>query len=77
MLHTQSLEATHIIRSPLRSPDRCPKPSYFSRTRRGELGHQSPITGADFARYAQQAAWRADCRHVANGDRLDGVVGLA
>ena len=51
--------------------------SFFSRMRRGELGHHHHIAGAYFARYAQEAAWREDYRHVANGDQVDGVVGLA
>ena len=36
--------------------------SYFSRMRRGELGHHHHIAGAYFARYAQEAAWREDHR---------------
>jgi transposase-like protein len=51
--------------------------SYFSRMRRGELGHHHHIAGAYFVRYAQEAAWREDRRRVANGDQVDGVVGLA
>jgi len=51
--------------------------SYFSRMRRGELGHHHHIAGAYFVRYAQEAAWREDYRRLANGDQVDGVVGLA
>lgn len=51
--------------------------SCFSRMRRGELGHHHHIAGAYFARYAQEAAWREDYRRLANGDQVDGVVGLA
>ena len=51
--------------------------SYFSRMRRGELGHHHHIAGAYFARYAQEAAWREDHRRVANGDQVDDIVGLA
>ena len=51
--------------------------SYFSWMRRGELGHHHHIAGAYFVRYAQEAAWREDGRRLANGDQVDGVVGLA
>ena len=51
--------------------------SYFSRMRRGELGHHHLIAGAYFVRYAQETAWREDFRRLANGDQVDGVVGLA
>jgi hypothetical protein len=51
--------------------------SFFSRLRRGELGHHHHIAGPYLVRYAQEAAWREDLRHVSNGDQVHGVVGLA
>ena len=51
--------------------------SYFSRLRRGELGHHHHIAGPYLVRYAQEAAWREDLRRVSNGDQVCGVVGLA
>ena len=51
--------------------------SYFSRPRRGELGHHHHIAGPYLVRYAQEAAWREDLRRVSNGEQVDGVVGLA
>jgi hypothetical protein len=51
--------------------------SYFSRLRRGELGHHHHISGPYLLRYAQEAAWREDLRQVSNGEQVYGVVGLA
>jgi hypothetical protein len=51
--------------------------SYFSRLRRGELGHHHHIAGPYLIRYAQEAAWREDLRRVSNGEQVYGVVGLA
>ena len=51
--------------------------SYFSRLRRGELGHHHHIAGRYLVRYAQEAAWREDLRRVSNGEQVYGVVGLA
>jgi hypothetical protein len=51
--------------------------SYFSRLRRGELGHHHHIAGPYLVRYAQEAAWREDLRRVSNGEQVYGVVGLA
>jgi transposase-like protein len=51
--------------------------SYFSRLRRGELGHHHHIAGPYLVRYAQEAAWREDLRRVSNGDQVYSVVGLA
>jgi hypothetical protein len=51
--------------------------SYFSRLRRGELGHHHHIAGPYLARYAQEAAWREDLRRVSNGEQVHGVAGLA
>jgi len=51
--------------------------SYFSRLRRGEVGHHHHIAGPYLVRYAREAAWREDFRRVSNGDQVHGVVGLA
>src|SRR6195952_3253620 len=51
--------------------------SYFSRLRRGELGHHHHISGPYLLRYAQEAAWREDLRRVSNGEQVYGVIGLA
>jgi len=51
--------------------------SYFSRLRRGELGHHHHIAGPYLVRYAQEAAWREDLRRVSNGEQTHGIVGLA
>jgi hypothetical protein len=51
--------------------------SFFSRLRRGELGHHHHIAGPYLVRYAQEAAWREDLRRVSNGDQVGGVGGLA
>jgi hypothetical protein len=51
--------------------------SYFSRLRRGELGHHHHIAGPYLLRYAQEAAWREDLRRVSNGEQTHGIVRLA
>src|SRR3954467_2951921 len=51
--------------------------SYFSRLRRGEIGHHHHIAGRYLARYAQEAAWREDFRRVSNGEQVHRVVELA
>lgn len=51
--------------------------SYFSRLRRGEIGHHHHIAGPYLLRYAQEAAWREDLRRVSNGEQVHGVVKLA
>jgi hypothetical protein len=66
--------------------------SYFSRLRRGEIGHHQcgrrrpahpsalrpdHIAGPYLVRYAQEAAWREDLRRVSNGDQVYGILGLA
>jgi transposase-like protein len=51
--------------------------SFFSRLRRGEQGHHHHIAGPYLLRYAQEAAWREDARHVSNGEQVHGVVRLA
>ena len=51
--------------------------SFFSRLRRGEVGHHHHIAGAYLARYAQESAWREGHRRDDNGAQVRGVVGLA
>ena len=50
--------------------------SYFSRLRRGELGHHH-IAGPYLVRYAQEAAWRENLRRGSNGEQAHGIIGLA
>src|SRR3954454_15651285 len=50
---------------------------YFSRLRRGELGHHHHIAGPYLLRYAQEAAWREDLRRVSNGEEVYGLAGWA
>jgi len=50
--------------------------SYFSRLRRGELGHHHHIAGPYLVRYAQEAAWREDLRRVSNGEQTHGIISL-
>jgi transposase-like protein len=51
--------------------------SYFSRLRRGKLGHHHHIAGPYLVRYAREAAWREDFRRVDNGAQIYGVVGTS
>ena len=51
--------------------------SYFSRLRRGELGHHHHVAGPCLVRHAQEAAWREDLRRVGNGEQAHGIIGLA
>jgi transposase-like protein len=51
--------------------------SYFSRLRRGEMGHFHHISGAYLLRYAQEAAFREDARRVDNGAQVRRVTQLA
>jgi len=51
--------------------------SFFSRLRRGEIGHHHHIAGAYLARYAQESAYREGHRREDNGKLVHGVVGLA
>jgi len=51
--------------------------SFFSRIRRGEVGHHHHIAGAYLARYAQESAWREDHRRDNNGDQVTAVAQLA
>jgi hypothetical protein len=50
---------------------------YFSRLRRGEIGHHHHISGPYLVRYAQEAAFREDARRVANGEQVTRVAELA
>jgi transposase-like protein len=50
---------------------------YFSRLRRGEMGHHHHISGPYLLRYAQEAAWREDSRRVANGEQVNRIAHLA
>ena len=51
--------------------------SFFSRMRRGEIGHHHHIAGTYLARYAQESAWREDHRRDCNGGQVRRVVTLA
>ena len=51
--------------------------SYFSRLRRGEMGHFHHVSGPYLLRYAQEAAWREDARRVDNGAQVRRVTQLA
>ncbi|MBY0566096.1 MAG: IS1595 family transposase [Hyphomonadaceae bacterium] len=51
--------------------------SFFSRMRRGEIGHHHHVAGPYLLRFAQEAAWREDNRRVSNGDQVKRVAALA
>lgn len=51
--------------------------SFFSRMRRGEIGHHHHVASPYLIRYAQEAAWREDVRRVSNGEQVTHVVKLA
>jgi transposase-like protein len=51
--------------------------SYFSRLRRGEMGHFHHVAGPYLLRYAQEASWREDARRVDNGAQVRRVTELA
>ena len=51
--------------------------SFFSRVRRGEIGHYHHVAGPYLARYAQEGAWRENNRRVSNGDQTRHTVALA
>jgi ISXO2-like transposase domain/Transposase zinc-ribbon domain len=51
--------------------------SFFSRMRRGEIGHHHHLSGPYLLRFAQEAAWREDSRRVANGEQTTQVAKLA
>jgi hypothetical protein len=50
---------------------------FFSRMRRGEIGHHHHVAGPYLLRYAQEASWREDNRRVSNGDQVQRVSKLA
>lgn len=51
--------------------------SYFSRLRRGEMGHFHHVSGPYLLRYAQESAWREDQRRLDNGAQVHRVTQLA
>jgi hypothetical protein len=51
--------------------------SYFSRIRRGEIGHHHHVSGPYLLKYAQESAWREDQRRVDNGAQVRRVTQLA
>lgn len=51
--------------------------SFFSRMRRGEIGHHHHVAGPYLIRFAQEAAWREDRRRQPNGSHVDRIVSLA
>jgi len=51
--------------------------SFFSRIRRGEIGHHHHIAGIYLARFAQESAWREDHRRDSNGEQVTAVAQLA
>jgi transposase-like protein len=51
--------------------------SFFSRMRRGEIGHHHHVAGPYLIRFAQEAAWREDHRRDPNGFQADRIVTLA
>ena len=48
---------------------------FFSRMRRGEIGHHHRVACPYLIRYAQEASWREDHRRVDNGRQVQGVMG--
>jgi hypothetical protein len=50
---------------------------FFSRMRRGEIGHHHHVAGPYLVRFAQEAAWREDHKREANGAQVDRIVALA
>src|SRR5579863_1967120 len=50
---------------------------FFSRMRRGEIGHHHHVAGPYLVRFAQEAAWREDHKREANGTQVDRIVALA
>jgi transposase-like protein len=54
-----------------------PAESFFSRMRRGEIGHYHHIVGPYLLRFAQEAAWRENYRRASNGTQVDRLVALA
>jgi transposase-like protein len=50
---------------------------FFSRMRRGEIGHHHHVSGPYLLRFAQEASWREDNRRLSNGEQVHRVAGLA
>ena len=50
---------------------------FFSRMRRGEIGHHHHIAGPYLLRFAQEASWREDNRRLSNGEQVNRIAGLA
>jgi len=50
---------------------------FFSRMRRGEIGHHHHVAGPYLLRFAQESAWREDHKREANGSQVDRIVALA
>lgn len=50
---------------------------FFSRMRRGEIGHHHHVAGPYLLRYAQEASWREDHRRVSNGEQVHRIAALA
>lgn len=50
---------------------------FFSRMRRGEIGHHHHIAGPYLLRLAQEASWREDNRRISNGEQVGRLAGLA
>jgi ISXO2-like transposase domain len=50
---------------------------FFSRLRRGEIGHHHHVAGPYLVRYAQESAWREDHRRADNSRQVQAVIGLA
>jgi hypothetical protein len=50
---------------------------FFSRMRRGEIGHHHHVAGPYLIRFAQEYAWRETHKRVSNGQQTDKVVTLA
>lgn len=50
---------------------------FFSRMRRGEIGHHHHVAGPYLIRFAREAAWREDHERISNGSQVDRIVALA
>jgi len=50
---------------------------FFSRMRRGEIGHHHHVAGPYLLRFAQEAAWRESNKRMSNGTQVDRIVALA
>jgi transposase-like protein len=51
--------------------------SFFSRMRRGEIGHHHHVAGPYLIRFAQEASWREDNRRLSTGEQVNRVTSLA